>query len=80
MVCQHRVILDANEQGRRVLRTHMAFRKNRCHAAERDIVRLRTNVRRERTYLYRLRIGPSAMRSLFTSCRLGKWPKEVMRL
>jgi hypothetical protein len=34
-------------------------------AAERDIVRLRTNVRRERTYLYRLRIGPSAMRSLF---------------
>jgi hypothetical protein len=34
-------------------------------AEERDIVRLRTNVRREKTYLYRLRIGPSAMRSLF---------------
>jgi hypothetical protein len=34
-------------------------------ADERDIVRLRTNVRLERTYLYRLRIGPSAIRSLF---------------
>ena len=34
-------------------------------ADERDIVRLRTNIRRERTYLYRLRITPSAMRSLF---------------
>jgi Domain of unknown function (DUF4105) len=34
-------------------------------AEERDIVRLRTNIRRERTYLYRLRIGPSAMRALF---------------
>jgi hypothetical protein len=34
-------------------------------ADERDIVRLRTNVRRESTYLYRLRIGPSAIRSLF---------------
>ena len=34
-------------------------------ADERDIVRLRTNVRREKTYLYRLRIAPSATRSLF---------------
>lgn len=34
-------------------------------ADERDIVRLRTNVRLERTYLYRLRIAPAAMRSLF---------------
>ena len=34
-------------------------------ADERDIVRLRTNVRRERTYLYRLRVAPAAMRSLF---------------
>jgi hypothetical protein len=34
-------------------------------ADERDIVRLRTNVRGERTYLYRLRIAPPAMRSLF---------------
>jgi hypothetical protein len=34
-------------------------------ADERDIVRLRTNVRRERTYLYRLRIAPSALRALF---------------
>jgi hypothetical protein len=33
-------------------------------ADERDIVYLRTNVRLERTYLYRLRIAPSAMRSL----------------
>jgi len=32
---------------------------------ERDIVRLRTNVRRERTYLYRLRMTPAAMRRLF---------------
>jgi hypothetical protein len=36
-------------------------------ADERDMVRLRTNVRRERTYLYRLRIAPAAMRSLFLS-------------
>lgn len=34
-------------------------------ADERDIVRLRTNVRRERTYLYRLRMTPAAIRSLF---------------
>lgn len=34
-------------------------------ADERDIVRLRTNVRRERTYLYRLRMAPSALRPLF---------------
>ncbi len=34
-------------------------------AGERDIVRLRTNVRREDTYLYRLRIAVPAMRSLF---------------
>jgi len=34
-------------------------------ADERDIVRLRTNVRREQTYLYRLRINPPAIRSLF---------------
>jgi Domain of unknown function (DUF4105) len=32
---------------------------------ERDIVRLRTNVRREDTYLYRLKLSESAMRSLF---------------
>jgi hypothetical protein len=32
---------------------------------ERDIVRLRTNVRREDTYLYRLRLSETAMRSLF---------------
>jgi hypothetical protein len=36
-------------------------------AEERDIVRLRTNVRREDTYLYRLNLGESAMRSLFLS-------------
>jgi hypothetical protein len=36
-------------------------------AEERDIVRLRTNVRREDTYLYRLNLGDSAMRSLFLS-------------
>ncbi len=34
-------------------------------ADERDIVRLRTNVRRERTYLYRLRMAPTAIRALF---------------
>lgn len=34
-------------------------------ADESDIVRLRTNVRRERTYLYRLRLPRSAMRTLF---------------
>jgi hypothetical protein len=34
-------------------------------ADERDIVRLRTNVRRERTFLYRLRIAPGAIRALF---------------
>ncbi len=34
-------------------------------ADERDIVRLRTNIRRERTYLYRLRMAPPAIRSLF---------------
>ena len=34
-------------------------------ADERDIVRLRTNVRREQTYLYRLRMAPSAIRALF---------------
>jgi len=32
---------------------------------ERDIVRLRTSVRRERTYLYRLRMAPAAIRALF---------------
>jgi hypothetical protein len=34
-------------------------------AEERDIVRLRTNVRREDTYLYRLRMSVPAIRSLF---------------
>jgi hypothetical protein len=34
-------------------------------ADERDVIRLRTNVRREDDYLYRLRIPPAAMRSLF---------------
>ncbi len=34
-------------------------------ADELDIVRLRTNVRRERAYLYRLRIAPAALRALF---------------
>ena len=34
-------------------------------ADERDIVRLRTNVRREQTYLYRLRMAPAAIRALF---------------
>jgi hypothetical protein len=33
-------------------------------ADERDIVRLRTNVRRERTFLYRLKMTPAAIRSL----------------
>jgi hypothetical protein len=34
-------------------------------AEERDIVRLRTNVRREQTYLFRLNLEPAAMRALF---------------
>jgi Domain of unknown function (DUF4105) len=34
-------------------------------ADERDIVRLRTNVRRERTYLFRLNLEPAVMRALF---------------
>jgi hypothetical protein len=34
-------------------------------ADERDIVRLRTDVRREKTYLYRLRMTPAAIRRLF---------------
>jgi len=34
-------------------------------ADERDVIRLRTNVRREDDYLYRIRIPDSAMRSLF---------------
>jgi len=34
-------------------------------ADERDIVRLRTNVRREDTYLYRVRLSVPAIRSLF---------------
>jgi hypothetical protein len=34
-------------------------------ADERDIVRLRTNVRRERTYLYRLKMTHAAIRALF---------------
>ena len=34
-------------------------------ADERDIVRLRTNIRRERTYLYRLRMTPAEIRALF---------------
>lgn len=34
-------------------------------ADERDIVRLRTNMRREQTYLYRLRLERAQMRSLF---------------
>jgi hypothetical protein len=34
-------------------------------AEERDIVRLRTNVRREQTYLFRLNIEPAVMRALF---------------
>jgi hypothetical protein len=34
-------------------------------ADERDIVRLRTNVRREQTYLFRLNLEPAVMRALF---------------
>jgi len=34
-------------------------------AEERDIVRLRTNVRREDTYLFRMRFEPEVMRALF---------------
>jgi hypothetical protein len=34
-------------------------------ADERDIVRVRTNVRGERTFIYRIRMPPAAMRSLF---------------
>lgn len=34
-------------------------------ADERDVIRLRTNIRGENTYLYRLRMPVSAMRSLF---------------
>ena len=34
-------------------------------AEERDIVRLRTNVRREQTYLFRLNFTPEVMRALF---------------
>lgn len=34
-------------------------------AEERDIVRLRTNVRREQTYLFRLNLEPEVMRALF---------------
>jgi hypothetical protein len=34
-------------------------------ADERDIVRLRTNVRREQTHLYRLNLEPAVMRALF---------------
>jgi hypothetical protein len=34
-------------------------------ADERDIVRLRTNVRREQTYLFRLKFEPAVMRALF---------------
>jgi len=34
-------------------------------AKERDIVRLRTNVRREDTYLFRMNFEPAAMRALF---------------
>ena len=34
-------------------------------ADERDIVRLRTNVRREQTYLFRLNFEPAVMRALF---------------
>lgn len=34
-------------------------------AEERDIVRLRTNVRREQTYLFRLNVEPAVMRALF---------------
>ena len=36
-------------------------------AEERDIVRLRTNVRREQTYLFRLNFPPEVMRTLFLS-------------
>ncbi len=36
-------------------------------AEERDIVRLRTNVRREQTYLFRLNFPPEVMRALFLS-------------
>jgi len=36
-------------------------------ADERDVVRLRTNVRREDVYLYRLRLPPVDMRALFLS-------------
>jgi Domain of unknown function (DUF4105) len=34
-------------------------------ADERDIVRVRTNMRGERTFIYRIRMPPAAMRSLF---------------
>jgi hypothetical protein len=34
-------------------------------ADERDVIRVRTNVRGEEAYLYRIRMPPSAMRSLF---------------
>ena len=34
-------------------------------ADERDVIRVRTNVRGEDDYLYRIRMPPSAMRSLF---------------
>src|SRR5277367_2019881 len=34
-------------------------------ADERDVIRVRTNIRREDTYLYRLRLPVAAMRSLF---------------
>src|SRR5580704_11007066 len=36
-------------------------------ADERDVIRVRTNVRGEDAYLYRIRLPPAAMRSLFLS-------------
>lgn len=41
------------------------FENSVVAADERDIVRLRTNVRKEDVYLYRINMPPAAMRSLF---------------
>jgi len=41
------------------------FELNLIAAEERDIVRTRSNVRREQVYLYRVMLPPEAMRSLF---------------
>lgn len=44
-----------------------AFEVNLVAADERDIVRLRSNVRREDVYLYRVMLPPPAIRSLFNA-------------